>query len=135
MPDKVNFEMPAQEQKTSRIILLIIILLVIGIVIVAYSSNGIGTAFFATILSFVLLWCICDLASHIVEDIRKGFSISHKEGYGRILLLFDLALGGIVGLGTNFGTGLLLSIILFCIYWMTVLTVQLIKRTRQENEY
>ena len=92
-----------------------------------YDSTAIGTAVVPTIFAFVLLWCIYDLFSHIVGDIVKGFAISPKEGHGRILLLLDIALGGIVGLCTNFVIGLLLSLTFFCVYWMIVWTVRLIK--------
>ena len=101
---------------------------IIGIAILVYDSNAMGTAIFAAILSFVLLWCIYDLVSHIVRDITKGFAISPKEGHGRILLLLNLALGGIVGLSTTFVIGLLFSLTIFCVYWIIVGIVRLTKR-------
>ena len=107
---------------------------IVGIAIIVFDSTAIGTAIFATILSFVLLWCIYDLISHIARDITRGFTISPKEGHGRILLLLDVAFSGIVGLCTNFVIGLLLSLIFFCLYWMVVWVARLIRRMVNREE-
>ncbi|MHC5059529.1 MAG: hypothetical protein ACYTFK_00365 [Planctomycetota bacterium] len=120
-------------QKTTKWLFSSIPAIVVGTVIVVYRSDGMGTAIFAATLSFILLWCIYDLISHIVGDIIKGFAISRKEGHGRILLLLDVALGGIVGLVIDFITGLLLSLTLYCTYWVIVWAVRLIKRTLNDN--
>lgn len=127
-------------QKRAKCLFASILAAIVGIAIMLYDSDAIGTAIFTTIFAFVLLWCIYDLISHIIEGVAKGFRISPQEGHGRILLLLNLALGSLIAVCTNFVIGLLFSFTLCCIYWIIVAAAQLInkainrKRTCQKGK-
>ena len=73
----------------------------VGIVIVVYSSKGIGTAIVATILSFVLLWRVYNLISHDVGNI-----IGWKQ---RVFRTIAILLGVVAGALCALFSGLVCS--------------------------
>jgi len=117
-----------KKQTLIQLILLALFLAVCIVLAVTGNERNINYAIVVPAILISAIWGLYLVIKVIILDISEGFDSGVREGHNRILLLLNIGVGGVVGLSTNLIAGLLVSIILFILYWSLIGLVRLVKR-------